>query len=88
MTPNKETRYHLEIQVHRKNPYGQIRSNHWDNGKIHHKTTSRITGPLGGVQKGPTWRGDRRLNMTHLAAQTPVEAFARQSPRNRIFRTS
>lgn len=42
---NKANKFHLEIQTHRKNPYGLIRTTYRDeNNKIIHKTVSRITG--------------------------------------------
>lgn len=41
---NKNNRLHLEIQKHRTNPYGLIRSTYRENGKIKHQTHSRITG--------------------------------------------
>ena len=42
---NKNNRVHLEIQTHRKNPIGLIRSTYRDeNNSIKHQTISRITG--------------------------------------------
>ena len=38
------TKYHLEIQLHRKNPYGLIRSSYREDGKLKHKTMCRISG--------------------------------------------
>ena len=35
---------HLEIQTHRSNPYGLLRSSYRENGVIKHDTISRITG--------------------------------------------
>ena len=40
----KSSRLHLEIQTHRANPYGLIRSSYRENGVIKHETLSRITG--------------------------------------------
>lgn len=40
----KSARLHLEIQTHRANPYGLIRSSYREDGVIKHKTLSRITG--------------------------------------------
>lgn len=40
----KSSRLHLEIQTHRSNPYGLIRSSYRENGVIKHETLSRITG--------------------------------------------
>jgi len=37
-------KYHLEIQTHRKNPYGLLRSSYRVNGKTVHDTVSRLTG--------------------------------------------
>ena len=37
-------KYHLEIQTHRKNPYGLLRSSHRVNGKTMHDTISRFSG--------------------------------------------
>jgi len=37
-------KYHLEIQTHRKNPYGLLRSSYRKEGKTCHDTISRITG--------------------------------------------
>ena len=44
MSKNKPAPYHLEIQTHRKNPYGLLRNSYWEDGKVRHKTISRITG--------------------------------------------
>lgn len=41
---SQSKRVHLEIQTHRSNPYGLIRSTYREDGKIKHKTLSRITG--------------------------------------------
>jgi len=38
------TPYHLEIQSHRKNPYGILRTTYRDNGKIKHKTIATLPG--------------------------------------------
>ena len=38
------TKYHLEIQTHRKNPYGLLRNSYRVNGKTVHDTLCRITG--------------------------------------------
>lgn len=40
----KAARVHLEIQTHRSNPYGLIRSSYREDGVIKHETLSRITG--------------------------------------------
>lgn len=40
----KSSRLHLEIQTHRSNPYGLIRSSYREDGVIKHETLSRITG--------------------------------------------
>jgi transposase len=40
----KATKYHLEIQTHRKNPYGLLRSSYRANGKTLHDNVCRITG--------------------------------------------
>ena len=40
----KTPRLHLEIQTHRSNPYGLIRSSYREDGVIKHETLSRITG--------------------------------------------
>ena len=40
----KAPRLHLEIQTHRSNPYGLIRSSYREDGVIKHETLSRITG--------------------------------------------
>jgi len=39
----KSTKYHLEIQTHRKNPYGLLRSSYREGGKTLHDTICRIT---------------------------------------------
>jgi len=36
--------YHLEIQKHRKNPYGVIRTSYRENGKVKHKTIATLPG--------------------------------------------
>ncbi len=41
---SENKRLHLEIQNHRTNPYGLIRTTYRENGKIKHETVSRITG--------------------------------------------
>lgn len=41
---NENIKCHLEIQQHRKNPYGLIRSSYREDGKLKHKTMCRITG--------------------------------------------
>ena len=40
----KPQKYHLEIQTHRKNPYGLLRSSYREDGKTRHDTLCRITG--------------------------------------------
>jgi hypothetical protein len=40
----KGTKYHLEIQTHRKNPYGLLRSSYRMGGKTLHETICRIKG--------------------------------------------
>ena len=40
----KPAKYHLEIQTHRKNPYGLLRSSYRVEGKTRHDTLCRITG--------------------------------------------
>jgi transposase len=40
----KSTPYHLEIQTHRKNPYGLLRTSYRENGKIKHKTIASLPG--------------------------------------------
>lgn len=40
----KGSRIHLEIQTHRTNPYGLIRTSYRENGVIKHETLSRISG--------------------------------------------
>jgi transposase len=40
----KPKKYHLEIQTHRKNPYGLLRSSYRVDGKTRHDTLCRITG--------------------------------------------
>ena len=40
----KPKKYHLEIQTHRKNPYGLLRSSYRVEGKTRHDTLCRITG--------------------------------------------
>ena len=37
-------KYHLEIQTHRKNPYGLLRSSYRVNGKTMHDTIFRFSG--------------------------------------------
>jgi len=41
---DKPTKYHLEIQTHRKNPYGLLRTSYRENGKTLHDTICRLTG--------------------------------------------
>ena len=41
---NKPAKYHLEIQTHRKNPYGLLRSSYRVDGKTLHDTICRIKG--------------------------------------------
>lgn len=41
---NKNNRMHLEIQTHRKNPVGLIRSTYREDGKVKHQTISRLVG--------------------------------------------
>ena len=41
---SKNSRIHLEIQTHRSNPYGLIRTTYREDGVIKHETLSRITG--------------------------------------------
>ena len=36
--------YHIEIQTHRKNPYGIIRTSYRENGKVKHKTIATLPG--------------------------------------------
>jgi transposase len=36
--------YHLEIQTHRKNPYGVLRTSYRENGKVKHKTIASLPG--------------------------------------------
>jgi transposase len=36
--------YHLEIQTHRKNPFGIIRTSYRENGKVKHKTIATLPG--------------------------------------------
>ena len=46
--PDQAVKYHLEIQTHRKNPYGLLRSSYRQGGKTLHNTMCRIVGlPLG-----------------------------------------
>jgi transposase len=40
----KPKKYHLEIQTHRKSPYGLLRSSYREDGKTLHETLCRITG--------------------------------------------
>jgi len=40
----KSTPYHLEIQTHRKNPYGVLRTTYREDGKIKHKTIASLPG--------------------------------------------
>jgi hypothetical protein len=40
----KTASYHLEIQTHRKNPYGLIRNSYREEGKVRHETLCRLTG--------------------------------------------
>ena len=41
---NDTPKIHLEIQKHRSNPYGLLRTTFREDGKVKHKTISRITG--------------------------------------------
>ena len=41
---SQPAKYHLEIQTHRKNPYGLLRSSYRENGKTRHETICRLTG--------------------------------------------
>ena len=36
--------YHIEIQTHRKNPYGLIRTSYREDGKVKHKTIATLSG--------------------------------------------
>ena len=40
----KSTSYHIEIQTHRKNPYGLLRNSYRIDGKVRHETICRFTG--------------------------------------------
>jgi transposase len=40
----KSEKYHLEIQTHRKNPYGLLRNSYRVDGKVRHDTLCRING--------------------------------------------
>ena len=40
----KSTSYHLEIQTHRRNPYGLLRNSYREDGKVLHETICRLTG--------------------------------------------
>jgi transposase len=40
----KHIPYHLEIQTHRKNPYGVLRTTYREDGKIKHKTIASLSG--------------------------------------------
>ena len=40
----KSSPYHLEIQTHRKNPYGVLRTSYRENGKVKHKTIASLPG--------------------------------------------
>jgi transposase len=40
----KNSRIYLEIQSHRKNPYGVLRTSYRENGKVKHKNFGRLTG--------------------------------------------
>ena len=42
--PTKPAKYHLEIQTHRKNPYGLLRSSYRKDGKTLHETLCRFSG--------------------------------------------
>ena len=42
--PDKDKKYHLEIQTHRKTPYALLRSSYWENGKVKHDTLCQIKG--------------------------------------------
>ena len=41
---SKNSRIHLEIQTHRSNPYGLLRTTYREDGLIKHETLSRLTG--------------------------------------------
>jgi len=41
---SKNSRIHLEIQTHRSNPYGLLRTTYREDGVIKHETLSRLTG--------------------------------------------
>jgi transposase len=43
-TKPKSTKYHLEIQTHRKNPYGLLRNSYREGGKVRKETICRFTG--------------------------------------------
>ena len=40
----KPSKYHLEIQTHRKTPYAILRSSFWEDGKVKHDTLCQIKG--------------------------------------------
>ena len=41
---SKSAPYHLEIQTHRKNPYGIIRTSFREDGKVKYKTIATLPG--------------------------------------------
>ena len=40
----KSSSYHIEIQTHRRNPYGLLRNSYRENGKVRHETICRFNG--------------------------------------------
>jgi hypothetical protein len=40
----KSSPYHIEIQTHRKNPYGLLRTSYRENGKVKHKNIASLPG--------------------------------------------
>jgi hypothetical protein len=40
----KSNSYHIEIQTHRRNPYGLLRNSYRENGKVRHETICRFNG--------------------------------------------
>lgn len=40
----KDSSYHIEIQTHRRNPYGLLRNSYRENGKVKHDTICRFSG--------------------------------------------
>ena len=44
MMPAKSTKYHLDIQMHRKNPYGLLRNSYREDGKVKKETICRFSG--------------------------------------------